>query len=685
MSANHPTTLLLVGYARCSSHQQEASVPEQMEWIGTQVERGNHTLAAPIFSDEAIPGRELEAREGFQKMLAFCEEAHKAGNTVDGVMIFLLSRFSRAEAWWTNDCWNRLRRAGVRWLITSTRAYDLKSRTDHILLTIEQGGEADFSPKLALQVTRGLASKAQATGKDAGPVARRPYGYMTIYRQAGRAGKLTPARWDIDPDQGPVVRRIFRMYASGKESLRSIADAFNREGIPCRARSKPPANSRRKKVPKGWSATSIRDIIQNDVYLGAHIWNRRSTGVFACAVDGVPVERPDEDKGRSVLNDPSQVMRREDAHEPLVDRETFDRCQERLALEKQHPTPCRSKRVYLFSGLLRCGDCGATMAGRASRGLPPSYWCSTYNNKGRAACPPNRVSEARLLAALAAKLKDRFNPAFLDAFTEALRQELTQKDTAHGATLTDLQARLATLNEQVKADGERLLRIDPRLLAGAQAAALATIEQRDAVALELRKLEAMPQQEGPDPDEMIAKAREALTRLEEILAGQDRAEVRAFFRDNIDHIDLYFEPPAEKGSRRERFARALVFIRDDSPLVYLLYGEQSFSHPSVTNRKSYAAGYPTKTGLPGSDLSHATYSGMTSAGSRGFSRQAAHASGCVCHQAIVFSSPFAPGRVARLADKVAICLPSAVKAADAKLSMECGPGIGPSASMSVLT
>src|SRR5262249_5350074 len=130
----------------CSSHQQEKSVPEQIEWIDTQVERGNHTLAAPIFSDEAIPGRELEAREGFQKMLAFCEQAHQAGNTVNGVMIFLLSRFSRAEAWWTNDCWNRLRRAGVRWLITSTRAYDLKSRTDHILLTIEQGGEAEFSP-----------------------------------------------------------------------------------------------------------------------------------------------------------------------------------------------------------------------------------------------------------------------------------------------------------------------------------------------------------------------------------------------------------------------------------------------------------------------------------------------------------------------------------------------------------
>jgi hypothetical protein len=66
-------------------------------------------------------------------------------------------------------------------------------------------------------------------------------------------------------------------------------------------------------------------------------------------------------------------------------------------------------------------------------------------------------------------------------------------------------------------------------------------------------------------------------------------------------------------------------------------------------------------------------------------RHAAHASGWVAHHAIVFSSPVASGSVARFALNVATSSLSAVYAADAKLSMECGPGMGPSVSTSVLT
>src|SRR5438105_4801809 len=128
MSPGNPTALLLVGYARCSSDLQERSTPEQIEWIDGEVGRGGHTLAAPVFTDEAIPGHDLAGREGFQRMLDFCERRHREGRPVDGVIYFLLSRFSRAEAWDTTECWNRLRRAGVRWLITSTRTYDLTSR-----------------------------------------------------------------------------------------------------------------------------------------------------------------------------------------------------------------------------------------------------------------------------------------------------------------------------------------------------------------------------------------------------------------------------------------------------------------------------------------------------------------------------------------------------------------------------
>ena len=76
---------------------------------------------------------------------------------------------------------------------------------------------------------------------------------------------------------------------------------------------------------------------------------------------------------------------------------------------------------------------------------------------------------------------------------------------------------------------------------------------------------------------------------------------------------------------------------------------------------------------------------MATLGSQRSFRQAAHASGCDFHHASVFGSGAASGSVVRLRVKVPTSFLSARYAADAKLSIEFGPGIGPSASMSVLT
>jgi hypothetical protein len=75
---------------------------------------------------------------------------------------------------------------------------------------------------------------------------------------------------------------------------------------------------------------------------------------------------------------------------------------------------------------------------------------------------------------------------------------------------------------------------------------------------------------------------------------------------------------------------------------------------------------------------------MACAGSCRSVRQAAQASGWVFHQAAVLGSGSAPGRVCRLAVNVESSCLSAVYAAEPKLSIECGPGMGPSDSTSVL-
>ena len=60
----------------------------------------------------------------------------------------------------------------------------------------------------------------------------------------------------------------------------------------------------------------------------------------------------------SVLNPDDKIMVFENTHEPIVDRETWERVQE---LRKQRKRPTRYGDVGLFSGLLFCADCGSVM------------------------------------------------------------------------------------------------------------------------------------------------------------------------------------------------------------------------------------------------------------------------------------------------------------------------------------
>ena len=100
--------------------------------------------------------------------------------------------------------------------------------------------------------------------------------------------------------------------------------------------------------------------------------------------------------------------------------------------------------------------------------------------------------------------------------------------------------------------------------------------------------------------------------------------------------------------------------------------------------KSQVAGQPTNTRWPDSDWSHARYSRITVSGARGSRRHAAQASGNWFHHSMVFGCVPASGSVSRFALYVESRVLLAEYAAEAKLSIEYGPGIGPSASMSVL-
>ena len=53
----------------------------------------------------------------------------------------------------------------------------------------------------------------------------------------------------------------------------------------------------------------------------------------------------------------------------------------------------RTKELHLFSGFLRCADCGKSVT-RSSSGQSTRYLCSTYKNRSRTACTMHSIKHA---------------------------------------------------------------------------------------------------------------------------------------------------------------------------------------------------------------------------------------------------------------------------------------------------
>lgn len=175
----------------------------------------------------------------------------------------------------------------------------------------------------------------------------------------------------VDPVAADIVRQIFQMKLDGFNSQR-IADALNAMGV------LPPAEYKRSNGLNydsgfrigsgvGWSPTSVNRILANEIYIGTMVQGtNRKISYKIKQTRAVPKE---------------DWIRVENTHEPIVSKEIFEEVQ-RLLLFDTRTSPDEDA-VYLFSGLVVCGDCWQNMVRRrvSKGGKKYSYFhCSTYKS-----------------------------------------------------------------------------------------------------------------------------------------------------------------------------------------------------------------------------------------------------------------------------------------------------------------
>jgi len=265
---------------------------------------------------------------------------------------------------------------------------------------------AMYLSELADKTRRGLRGRIE-NGKAGGGLC---YGYRVLRRLEN--GVVTTGEREIVDEEATVIRRIFRDYAAGA-SPKQITKALNKEGIP---------------GPQGalWSPSTIHGnakrglgILHNELYIGRMVWNRQRF-------------LKDPDTGKRVARpNPQSVWITKDVPELcIVDDDVWKAVRDRYAsVQRKWAKADESRRFnqfrrpkYLFSGLTKCGECGAGFIVHSRELL------GCFGARDRGTCTNMlRISrldiESRVLHALQTKL---LRKEFFEEFCREFAKEMNR-------------------------------------------------------------------------------------------------------------------------------------------------------------------------------------------------------------------------------------------------------------------
>lgn len=176
---------------------------------------------------------------------------------------------------------------------------------------------------------RAVKNRKQEKGEYIAPYA--PYGYM---KDPNNKNHLI-----IDEEKAPIVKKIFELYLKGIGTPK-IAKLLNDKNIP--APSKFLETQRYKKCSHKWNKGTIYRILKEKVYIGTIVGHK------SYKVNHKVKTRTAIPKSKWIYVD--------NQHEPIIDKETFEKVQIKLANGNQ----CRERKNYNpIKQFVYCGHCGA--------------------------------------------------------------------------------------------------------------------------------------------------------------------------------------------------------------------------------------------------------------------------------------------------------------------------------------
>ena len=321
--------------------------------------------------DDGFSGSTFQ-RPAFQEMLADI----KAGKT-NCVIVKDLSRFGRNYL----DAGEYIEKIfpflGVRFIAINDNYDSNRERTssDNLMIPFKNLINEAYCRDISVKIRSQLEIKRKR-GEYLGSFAA--YGYM---KSETDKNKLV-----IDEYAADVVRDIFHWKLEGI-SPQGIADRLNANGILSpmeykRSLGMKYATSFKANAKAQWSAGSIIRLLKNTVYIGVLTQGKETTPSYKVH------------KRISKAEDTWTVI--SDAHEPIIDKADFDRVQKVLSLDTR---TCKDDTaVQMFSGMVFCGDCGASMVRKTIPGKDKKYvyYVCSENKAHKNVCSSHSIRDTEL-------------------------------------------------------------------------------------------------------------------------------------------------------------------------------------------------------------------------------------------------------------------------------------------------
>ena len=397
--------LRVAAYCRVSTEheEQQNSYNVQIAYYTDLINRKKEWTLAGIFADEGISGTQAKKRPEFLKMIRMCKK-----QKIDLVITKSISRFARN----TVDCLEYVRQLkdlGIGVLFEKENINTLTMTSEFMIALYGSFAQAE-SESISQNVSWGK-QKAFAEGK-----VSFQYKHLLGYRR-GADGKP-----EIVPEEAETVRMIYELFLDGY----SMTDIAKRLTL------------LERKTAHGkteWHREIISSILRNEKYVGDALLQK----TFRVDCISKKVKKNNGERPMYLVTN---------HHEPIIDRDTYNRVQQELARrtskrkisDKTLTEQGKYTSKYALSELLICGNCGTPYRRTtwAARGKKQVVWrCISRLEHGTKYCTDSPTMK-----------EEKLHKAILRAVNEYLgcRDEIAKILKANIGSVLECQGQQEILN-----------------------------------------------------------------------------------------------------------------------------------------------------------------------------------------------------------------------------------------------